>query len=175
MTTAAPLTQTAEQYALGCLRRHRDAMTYPNMQAIADDSALTVREVEKLWEQLLAGRAPKPLDQPRVVHAPPSPPAATTTPTRPVEAPTWQSAKDHPSPGIRAKHKRAVAAIADLEEALAAEDAKDKLRAKEARLLAELAKVRAELATQHPHRCALCGRGFSRSQALGAHMKKSHS
>jgi hypothetical protein len=147
MSTAA-LGVSAEQYALGHLRRHRDAMSRPDMQNIADDSGLTVREVAALWEQLLADRVPKTLDRPRAAPAPSPLGQNAATPARPVETPapsSWLSAKDHPSARIRGKYKRAVAAVADLEAALAAEGEKDKLREKEARLAAQLAKVRAEL------------------------------
>jgi hypothetical protein len=147
MTTT--LGVSAEQYALGHLRRHRDAMSRPDMQNIADDSGLTVREVAALWEQLLADRVPKTLDRPRAAHAPTSPQSATVaTPARPVETPapsSWLAAKDHPSAKVRRLYAKATGAVAALEAALAAESEKDKLREKEARLAAQLAKVRAEL------------------------------
>lgn len=150
--TATGIAQSAEQYALGILRRHRDSMSRPDFQDIADDSALTAREVQELWEKLLADRAPK---APRPAAGHPRtdlPPSATVaTPARLVEAPpSWLSAKDHPSARIRGKYKRAIAAVADLEAALVAEQEKEKLREKEARLAAQLAKVRAEIRGASP-------------------------
>lgn len=179
-------TQTAEEYALGVLRRHRDSMTRPDFQIIADDAALSAREVQDLWEKLLAGRVPKPLDRPRAVPAAPgSPVTVTAVPhVRPVEAPpSWLTAKDHPSPRIRGKYKRAMAAVADLEAALAKEAEKDKLREKEARLAAQLAKVREELrggVSMKPARdrssglvpCPDCGEQVT-TQGLGVHRARS--
>lgn len=176
-TMTHDVTMSPEQYALGVLRRHRDSMTRPDFQSIGDDSALSAREVERLWEQLLAGRDPKPLDRPRAV---PVPPVRAVTPG-PVEAPlSWLAAKDHPSARIRGKYKRAVAAVADLEAALASEEERDKLREKEARLAAQLRTVRAELRGGVPKVrssshdtdrvvCPGCGKDFAGGHGIVMH------
>lgn len=154
MTTAMGV--TPEQYALGILCRHRDAMSRPDFQNIADDAALSVREVETLWEQLLAGRTPKPdyrapgrvktLTRPSATHAPPSPPAATVAPPAGAgEPPAWRAAADHPNAKVRRAAAKAIAAVEAVEQLLAAEAGKDELRKKEARLAAQLAAVRAEI------------------------------
>lgn len=158
----AELGVTPEKYALSILRRHRDAMSRPDFQNIADDAALSAREVEALWEQLLAGRTTKPdyrspgrvqpsqtLDRPRVAHAP-SPPGQNADP-RPVETPpAWRAAADHPNAKVRRAVAKAIAAVEVVEQLLAAEARKDELRKKEARLAAQLAAVRAEIRGKAP-------------------------
>lgn len=168
--------QTAEEYALGVLRRHRDSMTRPDFQTIADDAALSAREVQALWEKLLAGRTPKPLDRPRVPpvtsHSP-----SSAKPAGPVEAPaSWLKAKDHPSALIRRKYNNAVQAIAALEAALAADSEREKLRAKRARLEAALAQVRRELAgeARETAPCPDCGHVIGTTlQAIAVHRARS--
>lgn len=181
--TANPIKVSAQEYALGTLRRHRDSMTRPDFQQIADDSGLYAHEVQALWEKLLAGRAPTPLDRPRAVSSAPSPPVANPAPpagaveaTPPV---SWLRAKDHTSARVRRLYEKATQAVAQLEEALAAEAEKDKLREKEARLIAQLAKVRAELrggvsvGETRPAGerivCSGCGKDFAGAHGIVVH------
>lgn len=176
-TMTHDVTMSPEQYALGVLRRHRDSMTRPDFQIIGDDAALTAREVERLWEQLLADRVPKPLDRPR---AAPAPVQAAQTPG-PVEAPpSWLTAKEHPSAKVRRLYTKAVDAVAALEAALAAELERDKLRDKQTRLERELAKVRAELQGGVPKvrssshdtdrvPCPGCGKDFAGGHGIVMH------
>ena len=166
---------SAEQYALGLLRRNRDSMTRPNFQQVADDSALTVEEVVELWEKLLADRAPKPLARTHLVPAAASPGVHAVPDVRPGEVQSWQAAKDHPSARIRRKYNTAVQAIAALEGAMARDAAQAKLRAKEARLRAELEKTRRELAG-NPQKapCPECGTQIGLSaQARAVHLARS--
>lgn len=172
----------AEEYALGVLRRHRDSMTRPDFQAVADDCGLYATQVERMWEQLLAGRTLKTLDRPQAVPQPSPRLAAVTAPPGPVEGspPAWTAAKDHPSARIRGKYRRAVSAVADLENALAAELEKDKLRARKARLEEQLAKVKAELTgpptaakpSGVPTDCPKCGATFNGAHGLLIHTKR---
>jgi hypothetical protein len=172
--TTNPIKVTADDYALGVLRRHRDSMTRPDFQQIADDSGLYAHEVQALWEKLLAGRDPKPSTGGPVTKA--APPVLARVQGPPVETPpTWQAAKDHPSARIRRKYNQAVTAIAALEEALTKDTEQAKLRAKEARLKAELEKVRRELAGDQVKRpCPDCGQHIgTTAQALAVHRSRS--
>jgi hypothetical protein len=108
----------------------------------------------------------------------PAPPAGAVEVTPPV---SWLRAKDHPSARVRRLYEKATQAVAQLEEALAAEVEKDKLREKEARLAAQLAKVRAELrggvSMREPrpegeHPCPGCGRAFTTPQGVALHRSR---
>ena len=137
-------TITAEDYAATLLKPYLDKMERPPLNEIADESALTVREVEAIRDRLLAGRRPQPDYRA---------PGRVATPAASAPAPTpepWRAAVDHPNARIRRAGAKAVAAVAAVEALLADDAGKAKLRQREAKLLAELTKVRAELRGDAP-------------------------
>ena len=130
-------------YAAQLLRPYLDKMERPPLQDIADETALTVREVEAIMDRLLSGRR----DTRQAPSRPVPTPAATPTLAAP-EPPAWLAALDHPTARIRKAAVKAQVAVAAVERLLAEDAGKAALRAREAKLRAELAKVRAELG--HP-------------------------
>ena len=108
----------------------------PDVGAIAEDSGLSVAEVEAMVDRLHAGRM-------RAVTGKATPtPAATPAPP----AGAWRAGLDHPSKRIRALATRAEKAVTAVEAALAADAPKAALRRREADLRAQLQHVRAEMA-----------------------------
>lgn len=142
-TTSVP----AETYAEQLLRKAWDGAYTPDLRAIADETALTVREVEAIRDRMLSGRkdhrAPG-ATRPAAVPLRPEPPAP------PVQVEAWRRAIDHPNRRLAGKATKVLALIADIEAGLAAEAERDTLRAKEVKLAAELAKVRAQLRGDAP-------------------------
>ena len=146
MAPDGALVTTAEEYAAGMIRRCLDSAVRPNLQEIADETALTVREVEEIRDRMLSGkRGTQTLGRPRAAPPPLHSGTDATSPAGPAEALDWQTARDHPSAKVRDAYGRAVAAIVRVESLLAEDAAKARLRDREAKLAAELAKVRAEL------------------------------
>ena len=150
----ASLGVSAEVLCERLLRKAWDGAYKPDLTQIADECALTIREVEAIRDRLLNTRKPaytdpgrvQTLTRPSATHAPPSPPAATVAPPAGAgEPPAWRAAADHPNAKIRRAVAKAAAAVETVEQLLAAETTKDELRRKEAKLAAQLAAVRAEL------------------------------
>jgi hypothetical protein len=131
-------TITAEDYAAQLLRPHLDRMERPPLQDIADECALTVREVEAIMERMLSGRR----------DTRPAPSRTVPTTVAAPQPPAWLAALDHPTARIRKAAEKAQAGVQAVERLLAEDAGKAALRAREAKLRAELAKVRAELG--HP-------------------------
>jgi hypothetical protein len=145
---------TAEEYAQGLIRRAVDAACVPDMAEIADKSALSRADVERIRDQMYSGkRRPVALQ-----------------PSRPAE--DWHDAKDHPNPRIRALHARAEEAINQVERAVSMERNREHLKAREAALLKELDELRRQAAG--PICCEVCFREFTRTQALSLHRTRSH-
>jgi hypothetical protein len=153
MSAAAMGGVPAEVLAERLLRKAWDGAYTPDLNGIADECALTRREVEAIRDRLLNARKPaytdpgrvQTLARPSATHAPPSPPAATVAPAGAGEPPAWRAAADHPNVKVRRAVAKAAAAVDAVEQLLAAEAGKDELRRKEAKLAAQLAAVRAEL------------------------------
>ncbi|MCU0256972.1 MAG: hypothetical protein MUF60_09515, partial [Vicinamibacterales bacterium] len=61
--------QTAEEFAAGRIRLAIDANVAPNLPQIADESALSVREVEAIRDRILSGkRGTQTLGRPRAAQ-----------------------------------------------------------------------------------------------------------
>lgn len=136
---------TGQQHAANPIRTELNSGRAPDIQHIADESALTAREVSDIRDQVAAGRYREP---PR--NAPPRPaPTARPQPRSPVPDPApadaWRRGLDHPVKRIARKAARVQTLIGEVVADLAAESERDALRAKEAELAAQLAKVRAQL------------------------------
>lgn len=106
----------AETLAAKMIRSALARGATPRLGVIADETALTVREVEQIRDRPLSGRR--------------SP---------------WRKAIGHPVPRIARKAKRIADLVASLEADLEADAALATLRAKEEKLAQQLAAVRAEL------------------------------
>lgn len=163
--SAAALGLSAEEYAAGAIRRALDSACVPDLRAIADDSALTVREVTAIRDHILSGKR-EHRDLGRGVVPPP--PTDSPDVDRIIAA-----ALDRPEAKVRALAKRAhdarqraAALVDDLRAAVVAaeEDA-----AERARRAKRIAKLEAELAALRPKsapprrmptaqvECPLCG------------------
>jgi hypothetical protein len=127
--------KTPEAYCEQLIRAALVADTVPNVDAIADQCALEPRDVVLIRDRVLAGR--KPMGDYR------APGRVVPAPQPVTEA--WRAGIDHPNAKIRRAAAKAVAAVVAVEQLLAEDAGKAKLREREAKLAAELAKVRAEL------------------------------
>jgi len=135
--------KTPEAYCEQLVRAALAADTVPDVSAIADECALEPRDVVLIRDRVLAGRKPMAEYRApgRVVTAVPNPAPA---------AEAWRAAVGHPNAKIRRAAAKAVAAVVLVESLLAEDAGKAKLREREAKLAAELAKVRAELRGSAP-------------------------
>ena len=177
------LVTTAEEYAAGMIRRALDSAVRPDLRHIADETALTVPEVEAIRDRILSGkRGTQTLGRPRAAQPPAVLPVAVAPPAGPAEPADWRAAKDHPSAKVRNAYAKAVAAVVHVESLIAEDAEKAKLRQREQRLAAELAKVRAELkgppkpgpAADGEHRCPRCPRTFNHQRGLSRHLNETH-
>jgi hypothetical protein len=128
--------KTPEAYCEQLIRAALVADTVPNVDAIADRCALEPRDVVLIRDRVLAGR--KPMTDYRA-------PGRVAAPAPQPTAEAWRAGIDHPQVKIRRAAAKAVAAVQAVEALLADDAGKVKLREREAKLAAELAKVRAEL------------------------------
>ncbi len=155
----SPMRQETDpnEHILGVLRRHRDANVRPDMDGIALECGLTAAQVQALWEKLLSGkrdafrppggnltrpRVPAGFDRPEVVL--PIAPDRRPEVTLPA-VDRWRQGVGHEQKAIARAAERVLTAIAAAEAPLDGHAEKERLRAREADLLEQLARVRAEL------------------------------
>jgi hypothetical protein len=139
MNLADKLTgKSPEAYCEQLVRAALAANAVPDINAIADQCALEPRDVVLIRDRVLAGR--KPVTDYRTPGR-----VVTAVPTPAPVSEAWRAGIDHPQAKVRRAAAKAVAAVVLVESLLAEDAGKAKLREKESRLAAELAKVRAEL------------------------------
>ena len=141
---------TAEEYAAGMIRRALDSAVVPDLPHIADESALTLREVEAIRDRILSGkRGTQTLGRSRAVA--PIPPVPAASPAGPAEPDSLiAGALGHADATVRRVAKKAHDAhvrlgllLDELREAL---EAADEAATEAARRAERIAKLEAELA-----------------------------
>lgn len=189
---------TAEQYAANLIRRALDSAVVPDLPRIADESALTLREVEGIRDRILSGkRGTQDLGRPRAPLAAIPAPAAPSRPAGPAQTDDEQliaNGINHKSAKVRrvAKkcHDASVRLGLLLDELRAALVDADESAAEAARRAKRIAKLEAELAElrgnpKRPVRpvrerqqtfprtvCPACGKGFAGAQGVSLHQRR---
>ena len=171
---SAEVREAAEQLAARMIRAALDNATTPDLERIAEQTALTPREVSALRDRMLSGKRHHQTPRPGTVPPSPAGPRLTVV----TDPEPWRAAgRDHPDAAVRKLHARATAAVVALEAALADYARTAAKRAERDQLRARLAELDAELKPRKPAgqwSCPPCSKSFTSSQGLALHRTRMH-